>query len=277
MISILRSKYSLSPIHGEMPMKNFLRLALVSAASLAALSAPAFAQTVLNGGFETNGGNGEVDGGGLGSTTVANWNVPGTTNQKYTFVYNPGAGVSGTTADTTGALGSDGLVRLWGPGSGSANGLTLSPNGGAFIAADGAFQDEPIQQTITGLVAGHSYAVSFDWAAAQQFGFNLPTASGWMVSFGSAPSQSTGNLAIGNHGFSGWQQSTFDFIADGTSDTLSFLSTGVGGAPLPPFALLDGVSIKGVPEPSTWAMMILGFSLLGYASFRRRRTAASIV
>ena len=258
-------------------MKNFRRLALVSAASLAALSAPAFAQTVLNGGFETNGGNGEVDGGGLGSTTVANWNVPGTTNQKYTFVYNPGAGVSGTTADTTGAVGSDGPVLLWGPGTGSNNGLTLSPNGGAFIAADGAFQDEPIQQTINGLVAGHTYSVSFDWAAAQQFGFNGPTASGWMVSFGSAPSQSTGNLAIGNHGFSGWQQSTFNFIADGTSDTLSFLSTGVGGAPLPPFALLDGVSIKGVPEPSTWAMMILGFSLLGYASFRRRRTAASIV
>ena len=72
MIYTLRSKYSLSPIYGEMPMKNFLRLALVSAASLAALSAPAFAQTVLNGGFEMNGGNGEVDGG-LGSTTVANW------------------------------------------------------------------------------------------------------------------------------------------------------------------------------------------------------------
>ena len=73
MISTLRSKYGLSPIYGEKPMKNFLRLALVSAASLAALSAPAFAANlVLNGGFETNGGNGEVDGGGLGSTTVAN-------------------------------------------------------------------------------------------------------------------------------------------------------------------------------------------------------------
>ena len=48
-------------------MKSFIRLALVSAASLAALSAPAFAQAVLNGGFETNGGNGEVD----VNTTVA--------------------------------------------------------------------------------------------------------------------------------------------------------------------------------------------------------------
>jgi hypothetical protein len=273
MVSTLRSKYRLSPIYGEMPMKNFLRLALVSAASLAALSAPAFAQSVTNGGFDTNGGNGEVD----FNTTVMGWNVPGNATQKYTFVFNAGAGVSGTTADTTGATGSLGNVSLWGPGTGSANGLTLSPDGGAFIGADGAFQDEPIQQTISGLVAGHTYAVSFDWAAAQQSGFNGPTASGWMVSLGSGPSQSTGNLAIGNHGFSGWQQSTFDFIADGTSDTLSFLSTGVGGAALPPFSLLDSVDIKGVPEPSTWAMMVLGFSLLGYASFRRRRTAVSIV
>ena len=206
--------------------------------------------------------------------------MPGTTAQKYVFVWNAGAGVSGTTADTTGATGSDGNVRLWGPGNPiipSANGLKLSPDGGAFVGADGDFQDEPIQQTISGLVAGHKYAVSFDWAAAQQFGFNGPTASGWMVSLGSGPSQSTGNLAIGNHAFSGWQTSTFDFFATGSSETLSFLATGTGGAPLPPFALLDSVSLTAVPEPSTWAMMVVGFGLLGYAGFRRRRTAASIV
>jgi PEP-CTERM motif len=257
-------------------MKAFMRLTLVSAASLAALSAPAFAQVVLNGGFTTNGGNGEVNGGGAGSTTVANWSVPGSTDQKYVFVFNAGSGTSGTTADTTGAPGSDGIVKLWGPGTGSANGLTLSPNGGAFIGADGDFQDEPIQQTITGLVAGHEYAVSFDWAAAQQSGFTGATSSGWDVSLG-AETIDTGNLAIGSEGFSGWRQSTFDFVATGTSETLSFLATGTGGAALPPFSLLDGVSIKGVPEPSTWAMMVLGFGLLGYASFRRRRTAASIV
>jgi hypothetical protein len=253
-------------------MKKLLRLALVSAASLGALSAPAFANLVLNGGFESNAGNGEIS----FNTSASPWIVPGATASKYTFLWNAGAGVSGTTADTTGALGSLGTVRLWGPGDGSANGLTLSPNGGAFIGADGAFQDEPIQQTITGLVAGARYAVTFDWAAAQQDTFSGPTSSGWDVSLGAA-TQSTGNLAIGNHGFSGWQQSTFDFIATGSSETLSFLSTGTGGAAEPPFSLLDGVSMTSVPEPSTWAMMLVGFGLLGYASFRRRRTAISIV
>jgi hypothetical protein len=30
---------------------------------------------------------------------------------------------------------------------------------------------------------------------------------------------------------------------------------------------------SGVPEPSTWAMMVLGFAGLGYAAFRRNSTA----
>jgi PEP-CTERM motif-containing protein len=255
-------------------MKNFRHLAVITAATLVALSAPAFAagpNLVLNGGFETNTGNGEVD----VNTTVSNWSVPGATAQKYTFLWNAGAGVSGTTADTTGANGSLGVVRLWGPGTGVANGLTLSPDGGAFIGADGAFQDEPIQQTITGLVAGARYAVTFNWAAAQQAGFDGLTSSGWDVSLG-AQTLSTGNLPIGNHGFSGWQTTTFDFIATGASETLSFLSTGTGGAAEPPFSLLDGVSLNSVPEPSTWAMMVLGFIGLGYAGFRKARARSAI-
>ena len=33
--------------------------------------------------------------------------------------------------------------------------------------------------------------------------------------------------------------------------------------------LVSGSSVTGVPEPSTWAMMLLGFAGLGYAGFRR--------
>ena len=32
-------------------------------------------------------------------------------------------------------------------------------------------------------------------------------------------------------------------------------------------------AVAGAPEPSTWAMMLLGFAGLGYAGFRRRPTA----
>ncbi len=34
--------------------------------------------------------------------------------------------------------------------------------------------------------------------------------------------------------------------------------------------------VLGTPEPSTWAMMLLGFAGLGYAGFRSRKTAISI-
>ena len=238
---------------------------------------PAFAgpNLVSNGGFETNTGNGEVD----FNTTASPWTVPGATDQKYTFLWNTGAGASGTTADTTGALGSLGTVRLWGPGSliPSANGLTLSQNGGAFVGADGAFQDEPIQQTITGLVAGHTYALTFDWAAAQQFGFLGPTSSGWDVSLGAE------TFSTGNHGhWEPWLQRLATVNLRLPCDRIKrdafvplYRDRGSGLTAV--LAAGRRVVDRAVPEPSTWAMMALGFGLLGYAGYRRRRTAISIV
>jgi hypothetical protein len=38
----------------------------------------------------------------------------------------------------------------------------------------------------------------------------------------------------------------------------------------------NAFSVKGVPEPSTWAMMLLGFVGLGYAGLRRRKASVSI-
>ena len=60
-----------------------------------------------------------------------------------------------------------------------------------------------------------------------------------------------------------WEQETFDFIATGTSTTLSFASdpltsNGFYGP------ALDNVSISSaVPEPAAWALMLLGFGLVG--------------
>ena len=42
------------------------------------------------------------------------------------------------------------------------------------------------------------------------------------------------------------------------------------------FATPSGVSIGSVPEPSTWAMMLLGFVGLGFAGYRKARSAVSI-
>jgi hypothetical protein len=41
------------------------------------------------------------------------------------------------------------------------------------------------------------------------------------------------------------------------------------------FTVNAGGSITAVPEPSTWAMMLVGFAGLGYAGYRRTRVALS--
>ncbi len=39
--------------------------------------------------------------------------------------------------------------------------------------------------------------------------------------------------------------------------------------------ILDNVSVAAVPEPSTWALMLLGFAGLGYAGYRKKKRAAT--
>jgi hypothetical protein len=40
--------------------------------------------------------------------------------------------------------------------------------------------------------------------------------------------------------------------------------------------LLSQTTIGGVPEPSTWAMMILGFAGVGFMTYRRRNQSAAL-
>jgi PEP-CTERM motif len=66
---------------------------------------------------------------------------------------------------------------------------------------------------------------------------------------------------------------TFDFTATSTSEVLSFFAN--GGPQVPPFALLDGVTMNAVPEPGT--LPLLAFGVLSLAVVRRvRRAKASV-
>jgi len=245
--------------------RNKVLVSLMAFGFAAALPTAVYAtELVTNGGFESNGGNGQ-----LGyNTSATGWNISG----GYTFLFNPQTGTtSGTSADNSGANGQYGSLWLWGPGNGSANGLTTSPTGGAFIAQDSDFQQAPIWQTINNLTIGQSYAVNFDWAAAQQEFFNGPTADQWVVSLGEQ-SQATATYNLPSHAFSGWMHQAFDFTATDTSETLSFFAQGSPQGP-PPFALLDGVSMQAVPEAGSGAAMLLG--VVGFGMFARRRARSA--
>ena len=67
--------------------------------------------------------------------------------------------------------------------------------------------------------------------------------------------------------FSGWTLANFTFTANASSELLSFLAVGTPAGNLPPFALLDGVSLTAVPEASTWAMMLVGSAVSAMPHF----------
>ena len=237
-------------------VKKIMVAAACGAATLA-LANPALADLIVNGGFETTtAGNGQ-----LGyNTDATGWSVPAP-NGSYAFVFAPG------TADTTGANGEYGGLSLWGPGNGSANGLTASPNGGNFVALDSDFQIGALSQTVSGLTAGQTYAVSFYWGGAQQYTFTGPTTDQLLVSLG-AQTLDTSVISVASHGFSGWLAATLDFTATGSSETLSFLAEGTPVG-VPPFALLDGVSMNAVPETPT--LLVSAFILVPVCGHVLRR------
>jgi hypothetical protein len=218
-----------------------------STAALLLLATSAHATSiVVNGSFEsTTNGNGQ-----LGYNT----NATGWTTTGYNFLFASG------TANTTGANGSDGALFLWGPANGSANGMPASsPDGGNFIAADGDYETAAIKQTINGLTVGDTYNVRFYWAASQQKGFTGNTQQYWIVSLGGQTLDTT-TYDLTSEGFSGWMYQTDTFTATSSSEVLSFLAH--GNVPVPPFLLLDGVTMDDtkspVPEPGTLPLLFTG-------------------
>lgn len=148
--------------------------------------------------------------------------------------------------------------------------------GSYWKAADGvrsvdlsALNGGSIQQTIDTII-GKTYKVSF-WLAG-----NPDAGEGDKLVATSVSGDWVNNFTFtvtgaNNHENMGWKQYSYEFTAFDTTSTLVFNSqtrTPYGPA-------LDNVSISAVPEPATWAMMIIGFGAAGSMVRSRRKVAGA--
>jgi hypothetical protein len=159
-----------------------------------------------------------------------------------------------------------------------------------------------------GLV-GTTATVNYDWPALGDVFYS--GGSALVAAGGTTFSLSSGEIDVDVYDTSivitftsGWKfntvaQKTFDGVAitdDGVNITgLSLISTNISqfdllfdshnvdvNFPHPPFSSLRagstislGVSSNAIPEPSTWAMMLLGFAGLGFAGYRASRRSVA--
>lgn len=140
-----------------------------------------------------------------------------------------------------------------------------SHDGTNSIDLAGAGIGSVAQDLLTDL--GQAYRVTFWVSANPDAGINPRTG---FVDVGGAATQYTFTNTPFNRSDMNWQKMTYDFVGTGGTQTLRFsadpaTSQGYYGL------ALDAVSIAAVPEPGIWAMMILGFGLIGGTMRSRRR------
>lgn len=250
-------------------MRKIAAVLFLSVCAIGAASSSNAANLVINGDFESNAGKGQI-----GFNTSATGWYAAPPQGSYVFLF-PNA----SDAQLNGSLSQFGNnVKLYGPlNGGVGTGVVDSPTGGFFAGMDSNFPGHmgPLTQSIAGLVPGATYNLEFDWAATQEVGFDGATSSQWVVSLGGGTSVSTQLVSIPNHGGTTWMHETFSIVAGSANALLSFQAD--GGPALPPFALLDGVSLTAastVPEPSS--VLLWGIGIAGglFARLRHRAKTA---
>jgi len=122
-----------------------------------------------------------------------------------------------------------------------------------------------ISQTVSGLATGASYKLG--WAYAGRNGGGAQSLDVFVN--GSKVAQ---NSSIGS--FTGWQDNILRFTATAPTAKIMFNSNDIGGNQSYG-NLVTNVSLAAVPEPATWAMLIIGFGMVGYASRRRAQIVAA--
>lgn len=152
---------------------------------------------------------------------------------------------------------------------GSTNG-NLAAEGNQYLDLVGQGGTGSIYQDLSTMI-GQTYLLTFDYS------HNLFTPSS---ATSASASVDVGDLfdiimhSTGDTSNLDWQLYSNVFTATDTTTRLTFTNL-TGGTNEGVF--LDAVSAVAVPEPGTWAMMLLGFGGIGLAMRRRRRPALAQV
>ena len=177
--------------------------------------------------------------------------------------------VPGNPFDTIGTGGSFGTGSNWHVPVGSVdvigNYWQLTPSGAHSVDLDGNAPGG-ISQNFT--AAAGTYQLSF-WLSGNPDG--APSTKAMTVSVGSVSNQLFTYDLSGDKANMNFVLEHLIFTSAGGSNTLSFLSQDVNS---PYGAVVGGISISAVPEPATWAMLILGFGGIGMMLRLARRREA---
>jgi len=207
------------------------------------------------------------DGSGVGSTCTSNLTA-----------WQPTCSQSGCQGSSTpGSLLIAGATNVntsaWNGGTGLIGTVANPPGASNVVAIDGDPQyTSTISQMINGLTSGDTYALTFYQGAAQENGASGATTEKWQVTFGTSGTQTSTLMNNASGGVVSWNSQTLDFVANSTSEALTFLAVGTPTNE-PPVVLLADVSLtdQSVPEPSD--VSLLGAGILGLLVLRRHKTS----
>jgi choice-of-anchor C domain-containing protein len=156
-----------------------------------------------------------------------------------------------------GPLGVDWVASLWNASRGVRSVELASTDRGQIF------------QRLTGLTVGRTYRVGFDLAGNPLGGpatYGLATTTS-----GAQVTNLTVDVTAANSPTNmGWTRQFVTFVAVASNQNFSFLGRSDG----PYGAVIDNVKINAVPEPKGWALLILGFGLVGLVARHRRRPLA---
>ena len=180
--------------------------------------------------------------------------------------------IPGNPFDTIGTGGSFGTGSNWHVTTGSVdvigNYWQLTPTGGHSVDLDG---NAPGGISQSFIAAAGTYTLSFYLSGNPD---GAPSTKSMTVSVGSVVNQLFTYDVTGDKSNMNFVLEHLTFTSTGGANTLSFLSQDVNS----PFgAVVGGISISAVPEPATWAMLILGFGGIGMMLRHARRREALAV